>query len=249
MRGATLSTPDSEALCRVALANYFAGAVMMPYEPFLNAASSLRYDIELLEERFGASFEQVCHRLTNLNAPTSRGVPFHLVRVDMAGNISKRFNGSGIHLARYGGACPRWNVHEAFTTPGLIRIQVSRQPDGRTYFCIARSLRKGGGGYHVPQSRFSVGTRLRNRSRPGAGVRGWRRSREPAGRSFRSDRAAACANVWTAASEPFRPFATTRTWMRTCAASRPTSRPSSRTSGLDPMLRPPPLTARSRGTE
>jgi predicted transcriptional regulator len=156
-RDATLSTPDSEALCRVALANYFAGAVMMPYEPFLSAARSLRYDIELLEERFEASFEQVCHRLTNLNAPSSRGVPFHLVRVDMAGNISKRFNGSGIHLARYGGACPRWNVHEAFTTPGMIRTQVSRQPDGRTYFCIARSLRKGGGGYHVPASRFAVG--------------------------------------------------------------------------------------------
>jgi len=157
MRGATLSTPDSEALCRVALANYFAGAVMMPYEPFLSAATSLRYDIELLQQRFGASFEQVCHRLTNLNAPTSKGVPFHLVRVDMAGNVSKRFNGSGIRLARYGGACPRWNVHEAFTTPGLTRIQISRQPDGCTYFCIARSLRKGGGGYHVPQSRFSVG--------------------------------------------------------------------------------------------
>jgi predicted transcriptional regulator/transcriptional regulator with XRE-family HTH domain len=123
MRDAALSTPDSEALCRVALANYFAGA----------------------------------HRLTNLNSPTSAGVPFHLVRVDMAGNISKRFNGSGIRLARYGGACPRWNVHEAFTTPGLIRTQVSRQPDGRSYFCIARSLRKGGGGYHVPPSRFAVG--------------------------------------------------------------------------------------------
>jgi predicted transcriptional regulator/DNA-binding XRE family transcriptional regulator len=157
MRDAALSTPDAEALCRVALANYFAGAVMMPYQPFLSAARSLRYDIELLEERFEASFEQVCHRLTNLNAPSSRGVPFHLVRVDMAGNISKRFNGSGIRLARYGGACPRWNVHEAFTTPGLIRTQVSRQPDGRTYFCIARSLRKGGGGYHVPPSRFAVG--------------------------------------------------------------------------------------------
>jgi predicted transcriptional regulator/DNA-binding XRE family transcriptional regulator len=157
MSGATLSTPDSEALCRVALANYFAGAVMMPYELFLNAAKSVRYDVELLEERFGASFEQACHRLTNLNAPSAQGVPFHLVRVDMAGNISKRFNGSGIQLARYGGACPRWNVHEAFTTPHLVRIQISRQPDGRTFFCFARSVRKAGGGYHVPQSRFAIG--------------------------------------------------------------------------------------------
>jgi predicted transcriptional regulator/DNA-binding XRE family transcriptional regulator len=157
MRGATLSTSDSDALCRVALGNYFAGAVMMPYAPLLDAARSLRYDIELLQERFGASFEQVCHRLTNLNRPGAGGVPLHLIRVDMAGNVSKRFNGSGIRLARYGGACPRWNVHEAFMTPGLIRIQVSRQHDGRTYFCIARSVEKAGGGYHVPQSRFAIG--------------------------------------------------------------------------------------------
>jgi predicted transcriptional regulator/transcriptional regulator with XRE-family HTH domain len=157
MRGATLSTADSDALCRVALANYFAGAVVMPYEPLLNAARALRYDVELLQERFAASFEQVSHRLTNLNNPAARGVPLHLIRVDMAGNISKRFNGSGIRLARYGGACPRWNVHEAFMTPGLIRTQLSRQPGGQTYFCIARSLRKAGGGYHVPQSIFAIG--------------------------------------------------------------------------------------------
>jgi len=157
MKDATLSSEDSEALCRVALANYFAGAVVMPYNELLDAAKALRYDVELLEQRFGTSFEQVCHRLTNLNAPGNCGVPFHLVRVDMAGNVSKRFNGSGIRIARYGGACPRWNVHEAFLTPGMIRIQLSREVDGRTYFCIARSVRKAGGGFHVPQSRFAIG--------------------------------------------------------------------------------------------
>ncbi len=157
MKAATLSTDDSDALCRVALANYFAGVIMMPYDTFLEAAKEVRYDVELLEQRFGASFEQVCHRLTNLNDPSNKGVPFHLVRVDMAGNISKRFNGSGIRFARYGGACPRWNVHEAFLTPGMIRVQISREPEGRTYFCIARTVRKAGGGYHVPQSRFAIG--------------------------------------------------------------------------------------------
>lgn len=153
----TLTTEDSRALARVALANYFAGAVMMPYEPFLEAARSSRYDIELLEHRFLAGFEQVCHRLTTLHRPGAAGVPFHMVRIDIAGNISKRFSGSGIRFARYGGSCPRWNVHAAFMSPGHIRTQLSKMPDGTMYFCIARTVRKGGGGYRVPQTRLAIG--------------------------------------------------------------------------------------------
>lgn len=153
---AKLSTPGSEALCRVALANYFAGAVLMPYEPFVSAARELRYDIELLQHRFGAGFEQVCHRLTTLHRPGAKGVPFHMVRVDLAGNISKRFSASGIRFARYGGACPLWNVHAAFMTPGSIRAQLSRMSDGATYFSVARTITKAGGGHRVPQSYFAI---------------------------------------------------------------------------------------------
>ncbi len=134
------TTPESDRLARFALANYFAGAVMMPYERFLAAARATRYDIGLLERRFGASFEQVCHRLTTLQRPGAAGVPFHFLRVDLAGNISKRFSASGITIARFGGACPRWNVYDAFATPGLLRTAVSRMPDGATYFCIARTI-------------------------------------------------------------------------------------------------------------
>jgi len=152
-----LSTDDSRALARVALANYLAGAVLMPYEPFLSAARSVRYDIELLGHRFRTSFEQVCHRLTTLQRPGNAGVPFHMVRVDIAGNISKRFSASGIRFARYSGSCPRWNVHTAFLSPGFIRTQLSRMPDGTTYFCIARTVRKEGGGFRVPQSRLAIG--------------------------------------------------------------------------------------------
>lgn len=152
-----LTTPESRVLCRVALASYFAGAVLMPYEPFLNAARSLRYDIEMLGHRFRTSFEQVCHRLTTLNRPGAMGVPFHFVRVDIAGNISKRFSASGIRFARFSGACPRWNVHAAFLQPGFIRTQLSRMPDGTVFFCIARTVRKEGGGYHSPQSRLAIG--------------------------------------------------------------------------------------------
>lgn len=138
--GGKFTTTEADTLARVALANYFAGAALMPYAPFLDAAREARYEIEPLERRFGASFEQVCHRLTTLRRPGAQGVPFHMLRVDVAGNISKRFSASGIRIARFGGACPRWNVYDAFSTPGMIRRQISRMPDGATFFCIAATL-------------------------------------------------------------------------------------------------------------
>ena len=147
IRKSRLTTPDSVALCRVALASYFAGALLMPYDPFLASAKEFRYDVELLERRFGASFEQVCHRLTTLRRPGQEGVPFHFIRVDIAGNISKRFSASGIRFARFSGLCPRWNVHSAFMTPGIVRTQLSRMPDGTTYLCVARTVRQSYGGF------------------------------------------------------------------------------------------------------
>ncbi len=155
--GEQLTTPESRALARVAMANYFAAAVLMPYQPFREAARAERYDIELLAHRFGASFEQVCHRLTTLRRPGAEGVPLHLLRIDIAGNISKRFSGSGIRFARFSGACPRWNVHAAFMTPGMIRTQISRMADGNMYFCIARTVRSDRGGYHVPHTVQAIG--------------------------------------------------------------------------------------------
>ncbi len=142
-----LTTPDSVTLCRVALASYFAAALLMPYGPFLESARAFRYDIELLERRFGVSFEQVCHRLTTLRRPGQEGVPFHFIRVDIAGNISKRYSASGIRFARFSGLCPRWNVHSAFMTPGIVRTQISRMPDGTTYLCVARTVSQSLGGF------------------------------------------------------------------------------------------------------
>ncbi len=135
-----------------ALANYFAGAVLMPYGDFLKSAHEMRYDIELLQRRFAVTFEQACHRLTTLRRPGNAGVPFHFIRVDIAGNISKRFNGSGLHIPLFGGACPRWNVHAAFMSPGAILTQLVRMPDGAAYFCLARAVTKPGGGYGSPGS-------------------------------------------------------------------------------------------------
>ncbi len=152
-----LTTPAARLMCRVALANYFAGALVMPYERFVDAAVELHYDVEMLGHRFRTSFEQVCHRLTTLRRPGREGVAFHFIRVDIAGNISKRFSGSGIPMARFSGACPRWNIYQAFLTPGLIRVQISQMPDGRAYFCIARTVSKGVGGYHAPHTIYAIG--------------------------------------------------------------------------------------------
>jgi predicted transcriptional regulator/transcriptional regulator with XRE-family HTH domain len=150
--GDLLTRDESRRLARVALANYFAGAVLMGYGPFLQAAVASRYDIEVLSRRFGVSFEQVCHRLTTLRRPGAEGVPFHFLRVDVAGNITKRYMGSGVRFARYAGGCPRWNVFAAFLTPGVIRTQVSRMPDGLGYFSIARTLWREAGQFRSTRS-------------------------------------------------------------------------------------------------
>lgn len=142
--GGKFSTPEADALARSALASYFASAVMSPYQRFLEAARSTRYDITILQHRFSMSFEQACHRLTTLRRKGQEGLPFHLIRVDIAGNISKRFSASGIQMARFGAACPRWNVYDAFATPGTLRVQVSEMPDGNRFFCVARTIRPAG---------------------------------------------------------------------------------------------------------
>jgi predicted transcriptional regulator/DNA-binding XRE family transcriptional regulator len=152
-----LTADESRALGRVALANYFAGAVLMPYTLFREAAIAERYDIELLGHRFRTSFEQVCHRLTSMQRPGAEGIPFHMVRIDIAGNISKRFSTSGMRFARFSGACPRWNVHAAFFTPGMVRVQLSQMPDSTAYFCVARTVRDNAGGYHAAHAQHSVG--------------------------------------------------------------------------------------------
>ncbi|WDR01765.1 short-chain fatty acyl-CoA regulator family protein [Devosia algicola] len=154
---AGLPEGDAPGLARNVLAAYFAAALTMPYAPFLRACKDHRYDIERIGRRFGASFEQVCHRMTTLQRPGATGIPLHLVRTDIAGNISKRFSLSGIHIPRHSGACPRWNVYSAFLSPEQINIQLSQMPDGRSYFCIARTIAKGDHRYNAPRRYMSIG--------------------------------------------------------------------------------------------
>ena len=154
---AKFSSEDARSICRVGLANYFAGALVLPYRAFAAQARALRHDVEQLQSRFGASFEQVCHRLSTLQRPGARGLPFYFVRVDMAGNITKRHSATRFHFARFGGACPLWNVHEAFAQPGKILVQFATMPDRTTYIGIARTVTKRGGAYLKPSRQFAVG--------------------------------------------------------------------------------------------
>jgi predicted transcriptional regulator/transcriptional regulator with XRE-family HTH domain len=140
VKEAAPSTQEAGMLIRVGLLNYVAGALLMPYAAFHDAAASLRHDMEALAARFGVSFEQACHRLSTLQRPDARGVPFFFVRVDPAGNVSKRFSAAGFPFARYGGSCPRWVVHTAFAQPGAIQVQVAELPDGAAYLCFARTV-------------------------------------------------------------------------------------------------------------
>ncbi|MBU1432250.1 DUF2083 domain-containing protein, partial [Myxococcota bacterium] len=152
-----LTSETASALCRVALLNYLAGALLMPYAPFLAAARAARYDIEVLAHRFSVGYEQICHRLTTLSRPGALGIPLHLLRVDIAGNISKRLSLSGIQFARFSGVCPRWNVHAAFTRPREIRTQLSEMPDGQRFFCWARTVQRGGPGHHASRTVYAIG--------------------------------------------------------------------------------------------
>ena len=152
-----LQSEEAKQLCRLGLANYFAGAVVMPYEQFQNAATQLRYDIDLLGQRFSSSYEQTSHRLTTLQRPGSRGVPFFFLRVDHAGNISNRFSASGFHFARFGGTCPRWNIHAAFRTPNKIIPQIVGMEDGTRYFTISRTVSNKAVGYNMAEQQRSIG--------------------------------------------------------------------------------------------
>src|SRR5215831_8859170 len=140
LRDAAPSSAEAAMLIRVGLLNYVAGAVLMPYMAYLAAAKDLRHDMEALAARFGVSFEQACHRLSTLQRPDARGVPFFFVRVDPAGNVSKRFSAAGFPFARYGGSCPRWVVHTAFSQPAVMQVQVAELPDGATFLCFARTV-------------------------------------------------------------------------------------------------------------
>ena len=131
---------QGRARLRIELANYFAAAVLMPYDAFLAEARASKYDFDHLATRFGVSFEQACHRATTMQRDGAQGVPFFFLRIDKAGNVTKRFNATDFHLAEYGGACPRLDVHLSFRLPGRIVPQLVEMPDASQYFVFARTV-------------------------------------------------------------------------------------------------------------
>ncbi|MFE0376511.1 short-chain fatty acyl-CoA regulator family protein [Streptomyces inhibens] len=145
------------SLARIGIANYVAAALILPYRAFHAAAEEVRYDLERLTDRFGLGYETVCHRLSTLQRPRLRGVPFSFVRVDRAGNMSKRQSATGFHFSRAGGTCPLWNVYEAFTAPGRIHVQIAAMPDGQRYLWTARALTRHRGGWGEPGKTFAIG--------------------------------------------------------------------------------------------
>ncbi len=152
---AGLMSPEAVDVCRVGLGNYAAGALVMPYRTFMQAARELRHDVEQLSLRFNTSLEQTCHRLSTLQRPGERGVPMYFVRVDAAGSITKRHSATRFRFARFGGTCPLWNVHEA--AGAGFHVQVAEMPDGVRYLCMARTVWKSSGSYLAKDRRYVLG--------------------------------------------------------------------------------------------
>ena len=144
-------------LLRVSLANYLAAAIIMPYEAFRRACESFHYDLDLVSMRFGASFEQAAQRLTTLSRPAARGVPFFMLRIDAAGNISKRFGGGAFPFSRFGGGCPRWRIHAAFRSPGKVVTQIVETPGGARYFTFARTVPRIAAAFAEEDSELAAG--------------------------------------------------------------------------------------------
>ena len=153
----SLEEESAVGLARVSLANYFAAALLMPYNAFLKACESTRYDVDLLSHRFGTSFEQTAHRLTTLQKPDAKGVPFFFLRIDAAGNVSKRFSAGRFHFSKFGGACPRWNIHRTFEQPGETLTQLIQMPDETTYVSISKAINRSRGYHGRPPARVAIG--------------------------------------------------------------------------------------------
>jgi len=151
------TSEESTTLARLGLANYFAAATVLPYGQFHEVAEKFRYDVERLSAFYSVSYETIAHRLSTLQRPSMRGVPFSFVRVDKAGNMSKRQSATGFHFSSSGGTCPLWNVYETFANPGKILVQIAEMPDGRSYMWVARTVERRASRYGQPGKTFAIG--------------------------------------------------------------------------------------------
>ena len=156
LKNAGFRTPEAREICQIGLHNYFAAALILPYRQFHRAAQDLRHDLELLATRFGASLEQIAHRLSTLQRPQLKGVPVFFAKIDRAGNITKRHSATKLQFARFGAACPLWNIHEAFESPERIIRQLAQTPDGVRYLSVAYRIEKSGVGFNMPRPHYAI---------------------------------------------------------------------------------------------
>ena len=156
LRGVAFEGHQDKTRAQMRLCDYFAAALLMPYREFLSAAEKRRYDFERLASYFGVTFEQVCQRVTTLHRPGEKGVPFFFLRIDKAGNVSKRFNSTSVQLARYGGTCPKLNVHYSFRVPGRILTQQVEMPNGDRFLTINRTVERPSGQFNHDDRRQAV---------------------------------------------------------------------------------------------
>jgi predicted transcriptional regulator/transcriptional regulator with XRE-family HTH domain len=151
------TSDEAVKLARLGLANYFAAATVLPYRQFHDIAEKFRYDVERLSAFYSVSYETIAHRLSSLQRPAMRGVPLSFVRVDRAGNMSKRQSATGFHFSSSGGTCPLWNVYETFANPGKILVQIAQMTDGRSYMWVARTVERRASRYGQPGKTFAIG--------------------------------------------------------------------------------------------
>jgi len=157
LEAASFRSESAAQVCRTGLLNYAAGALLLPYGRFRETARQVRHDVEQLSQIFQTSLEQVFHRLSTLQRPGARGVPFYFVRLDRAGNITKRHSATRFQFARFGGTCPMWNVHDAFSRPDAWMVQLAEMPDGVRYVCVAKGVVKSSGAYLQADRRYALG--------------------------------------------------------------------------------------------
>lgn len=157
VRGAGFGDRVVERLYRRHLSGYYAAAVMMPYARFLRACEATGYDLDLIRRRFGASAEQVAHRLTTLSRVGARGLAFFMIRTDRAGQVSKRFAGaSGSPLTEGTGLCPLLDTFAVFGRTDERIVQVVALEDGTRWFTSSRCVGPAGGWSGDVRARFAV---------------------------------------------------------------------------------------------
>jgi predicted transcriptional regulator len=125
LEGLTLSTQEARRIARFELPRHAALALTMPYAAFFSAAQGVSYDIDILRARFNVSFAQAAMRLTMLQRPGASALPFFAMEIDGAGHRLRRLGGQGFPHVRFGGDCPKLNVHVALLQPGQILAETS----------------------------------------------------------------------------------------------------------------------------